>query len=590
MHRRTLFLWRAARLNVPGLPPCPTDLSEPAYASLVFDRHCMNCMSRNCGRTYWRCRVRLCKRCCAELSVNAHSASQMLDTEVQTFLALEKCTYFKWSLTYVPRLEAGFYVRLGDTAYKPHVENFNSLMMQTPLEERAAVLGDVERSVSLLESSADSMERWFTERKESRSAECGELRMKRREAILAKLTETGWQDEVRYLNAVGSYKLYREFNKLSQVRKPQELTPRSWTMIEGAMTEFMEKIRNAHFEPSRDKIQGRLLKLREVVEYVVPRLDIPGLTLSTRETAICVPEVTRLLNPFVSDNFIVQNLQQSLGTWIRSYLRNRDHRARQALAGLVRRHCRLDPFCDPFSLAVGKLFICTECRTARPLSHAVHHHCRMDYGYSPVPEDRPELVKYVTEAFLSNETFWHESAYRAGLERMVEVIELCGFDAKTATIGGLDQARVYIQGIPKNPQLTGPNVVIMDWRTAAIGTKDYDPDQYSYQRGTDQQVLAAQPLLDELQLFESMCSPYEADEEFSCAFCITATGMNRESAKFHLRICHGIWDPTGSQCLDNHSIIQADQPVYLLCDDEYQYEGQPGDIFGSPLGSSRPEV
>lgn len=40
MARSAVPLWRAARNNVPDLPPCPDDLSEPAYANLVFDTHC----------------------------------------------------------------------------------------------------------------------------------------------------------------------------------------------------------------------------------------------------------------------------------------------------------------------------------------------------------------------------------------------------------------------------------------------------------------------------------------------------------------------------------------------------------------------
>lgn len=40
LSRTTLFLWKAARSNVPDMPPCPEDMSEPAYASLMFDTHC----------------------------------------------------------------------------------------------------------------------------------------------------------------------------------------------------------------------------------------------------------------------------------------------------------------------------------------------------------------------------------------------------------------------------------------------------------------------------------------------------------------------------------------------------------------------
>ena len=40
MRRSSASLWKAARLNVEDLPPCPSDLVEPAYASLMYDTHC----------------------------------------------------------------------------------------------------------------------------------------------------------------------------------------------------------------------------------------------------------------------------------------------------------------------------------------------------------------------------------------------------------------------------------------------------------------------------------------------------------------------------------------------------------------------
>jgi hypothetical protein len=40
MHRSAVAVWRAALANVPDFPPCPPDLSEPAYANLAFDGHC----------------------------------------------------------------------------------------------------------------------------------------------------------------------------------------------------------------------------------------------------------------------------------------------------------------------------------------------------------------------------------------------------------------------------------------------------------------------------------------------------------------------------------------------------------------------
>ena len=40
MSKHSAPFWKAARANVEGLPECPDDMSEPAYASLVFSDHC----------------------------------------------------------------------------------------------------------------------------------------------------------------------------------------------------------------------------------------------------------------------------------------------------------------------------------------------------------------------------------------------------------------------------------------------------------------------------------------------------------------------------------------------------------------------
>jgi hypothetical protein len=38
--RSAQCVWQRARANVRGLPECPDDLTEAAYARLVFDAHC----------------------------------------------------------------------------------------------------------------------------------------------------------------------------------------------------------------------------------------------------------------------------------------------------------------------------------------------------------------------------------------------------------------------------------------------------------------------------------------------------------------------------------------------------------------------
>lgn len=40
MRKMTIGVWRASVDNVSGLPPCPDDMSHPAYVNLLFDSHC----------------------------------------------------------------------------------------------------------------------------------------------------------------------------------------------------------------------------------------------------------------------------------------------------------------------------------------------------------------------------------------------------------------------------------------------------------------------------------------------------------------------------------------------------------------------
>jgi hypothetical protein len=47
-----MAFWRVSRLNIPMLPPCPEDISEPAYANLMFFAHChVSRFSTSSGQT-----------------------------------------------------------------------------------------------------------------------------------------------------------------------------------------------------------------------------------------------------------------------------------------------------------------------------------------------------------------------------------------------------------------------------------------------------------------------------------------------------------------------------------------------------------
>ncbi|KAE9397448.1 hypothetical protein BT96DRAFT_73268 [Gymnopus androsaceus JB14] len=65
------FIWEAARANVPGLPPKPDDMDEPAYANLMYDAHCHECLGLNCANVVWEWKMRLCRSCEKDLRIQS---------------------------------------------------------------------------------------------------------------------------------------------------------------------------------------------------------------------------------------------------------------------------------------------------------------------------------------------------------------------------------------------------------------------------------------------------------------------------------------------------------------------------------------
>ncbi|CAE6419087.1 unnamed protein product, partial [Rhizoctonia solani] len=56
-------IWRSARSNIAGLPPCPKEISEPRYAKLLFSKICTSCGARAIHNMDPILLERLCAKC-----------------------------------------------------------------------------------------------------------------------------------------------------------------------------------------------------------------------------------------------------------------------------------------------------------------------------------------------------------------------------------------------------------------------------------------------------------------------------------------------------------------------------------------------
>jgi hypothetical protein len=85
MHRSSRSIWKAACANVPGLPACPSDMSEPQWVHLVYVPCCnvsllpgfcsasvfmaillQICFTTGIRNVDWQLRIRICSKCAKE--------------------------------------------------------------------------------------------------------------------------------------------------------------------------------------------------------------------------------------------------------------------------------------------------------------------------------------------------------------------------------------------------------------------------------------------------------------------------------------------------------------------------------------------
>ncbi|KII83892.1 hypothetical protein PLICRDRAFT_430736 [Plicaturopsis crispa FD-325 SS-3] len=85
-HMRALFtsksarhIWLAARHNIAGLPECPGDMSEMQYASLLFEKNCHTCHSKQAQKVDYALRLRFCAQC---LAAHVRKGSQVIKKKI----------------------------------------------------------------------------------------------------------------------------------------------------------------------------------------------------------------------------------------------------------------------------------------------------------------------------------------------------------------------------------------------------------------------------------------------------------------------------------------------------------------------------
>ncbi|KAG1763866.1 hypothetical protein EDD22DRAFT_885733 [Suillus occidentalis] len=237
MHRSSTTVWMAARSNVKGMPASADDMSEPAHASLAFDTHCHNCLKPNVRNVDWNLRVRYCQKCFKE-------RTEIVDGKFKKAYGLKLHHCLSLSITQ-NRNDARCLISDRESL-------INELTKLGP-EERSVFRGTKRDGVLARKKHAVLCTKWTEGEQQSRWKELDHLRSLRYDAIVEKLIELGWEEDVNKLPDQHTARIYKliHFEDHPLVKQPKPLTDRIWQNIQHKMVEFMGQMREFRIQQER---------------------------------------------------------------------------------------------------------------------------------------------------------------------------------------------------------------------------------------------------------------------------------------------------------------------------------------------------
>ncbi|GLB43697.1 hypothetical protein LshimejAT787_1402090 [Lyophyllum shimeji] len=246
LHRSAITIWKAALANVPELPECPPEMSLPAWANLVFDLHCHNCGNSHAKNVVdFILRVRLCGPC----SKLCLLSSKYFDEEETKDKLILKCVPFsKWNKGAVTSCLISdrdeFLKKLG---------NPNCNRQEFIDSRRAEVKSRIEHG--------KRCHSWLDEQTEAREKELDDIKLKRKNAIIDKLADLGYAEEIDYMSDLEDRVMcgvaesgVQLLSKHPSVRIAMPLTEQGWSNIKSKMVKYMEAVKAQMLQEDRLKL------------------------------------------------------------------------------------------------------------------------------------------------------------------------------------------------------------------------------------------------------------------------------------------------------------------------------------------------
>ncbi|KAF8810070.1 hypothetical protein BYT27DRAFT_7186928 [Phlegmacium glaucopus] len=368
MSRTSRTIWKNARSNLEGLPDCPGDLSEPQYASLLFEHICQNCDASNSQQVIWTARAKFCKKCTSAkfeywTLCNLSFLRQIVPSTLDLVGATRRRTLPK------------YYTEVA-LALKSEYEAIETDELQ------ARWLSDKIAAFGAIKDHGNKCNEFMAVLNAKRSGDLTLIREARRDAIIEKLKALGWEDDLGKIN------LYR-FSKLPDVNQPKALTERAWQKMESTLNTFMANERTLRLQSA---IMSRCVILMNIYDSLRAHLPFNMAMPNVADVALLHSARSLILDTPYETSVTLADFHEVLGQLLdfcSSWLVVAD----EAVLDIVR-NSSVGPYATHSTLPLATtLFNCSTCSNTLHYPRVLVHSCLQTTA--PSDGDEPENLAYM---------------------------------------------------------------------------------------------------------------------------------------------------------------------------------------------------
>ncbi|RDB21162.1 hypothetical protein Hypma_011888 [Hypsizygus marmoreus] len=235
----SITIWKSAFLNAEGqLPPIPLDLNIVQFTNLLYGRHCHKCGASNATHVHWAARLRLCGSCVLDSVIRPQNQGDRncLITSLLPLWIVQR-PGDKWQGLFY--LKADFeHMRKKLLELESNQLQFDEFVQKKTKERK-------ERS-----EHARLCEYWLVGQRRQRRKQLDRLRRERKAAIIERLKEEGWGEELEIIGSTG-------IARIPSIEKPQHLTDRIWSNIQGEVIAYLQELKTIRLNTEREGLLWR---------------------------------------------------------------------------------------------------------------------------------------------------------------------------------------------------------------------------------------------------------------------------------------------------------------------------------------------